>query len=188
MIRVHTSWLLAALLVMSAAHAAPGGRIALPDLRALEAKASEVVDVTLDANLLGLASRFLDANNPEEAAAKSVVSGLQGVYVRSFTFEEDYSLPQSDINTMRKQLAAPGWSRIVSARSRKENTNVEVYVLVERDQAKGLAVLAIEPRSFTIVNIVGAVDLEKLHRLEGQLGVPKLQIETAKGEKKPAAR
>ena len=40
----------------------------------------------------------------------------------------------------------------------------------------GLAVLAIEPKEFTIVNIVGAIDLERLHRLEGQLGVPKLGI------------
>jgi len=30
------------------------------------------------------------------------------------------------------------------------------------------------------VNIVGAVDVEKLHQLEGRFGVPKLELETKK--------
>jgi hypothetical protein len=33
-----------------------------------------------------------------------------------------------------------------------------------------------EPRQFTM-NIVGAIDLEKLRKLEGQFGVPKLEID-----------
>ena len=41
----------------------------------------------------------------------------------------------------------------------------------------GLAVVASEPRSFTIVNIVGNIDLDKLARLEGQLGIPKVTQE-----------
>ena len=46
--------------------------------------------------------------------------------------------------------------------------------------AQGLAIIASEPRQFTIVNIVGAVDVEKLHQLEGRFGVPKLELETKK--------
>jgi hypothetical protein len=34
------------------------------------------------------------------------------------------------------------------------------------------------------VNIVGSIDLEQLHELEGQLGVPELEIE--RGGKAPA--
>jgi hypothetical protein len=30
------------------------------------------------------------------------------------------------------------------------------------------------------VNIVGAIDLDKLHKLEGQFGVPKLDIDLSK--------
>ena len=44
----------------------------------------------------------------------------------------------------------------------------------------GLALIASEPRQFTIVNIVGAIDLDKLHKLEGQFGVPKLDLDPAK--------
>jgi hypothetical protein len=33
-----------------------------------------------------------------------------------------------------------------------------------------------EPREFTVVNIVGSIDLEKLRRLEGKFGVPKIPL------------
>ena len=89
---------------------------------------------------------------------------------------------------MRRQLNAPGWSRIVEARSQKENTDVDVYMLIDGGKAQGLAVIASEPREFTIVNIVGNIDLEQLHDLE-KLGVPDLEIETGKkpAPTKPAA-
>src|SRR5262245_8633201 len=72
-------------------------RLVLPDMRALEAKATEVVSVTLDTPLLGLAARFLDERNPDEAAAKELVAGLKGVYVRSFTFDTDFAYPKADV-------------------------------------------------------------------------------------------
>jgi hypothetical protein len=44
----------------------------------------------------------------------------------------------------------------------------------------GLAIIAAEPREFTIVNIVGSIDLEDLHKLEGKFGVPNLDIQAGK--------
>ncbi|HEU5134552.1 MAG TPA: hypothetical protein VFU13_05350, partial [Steroidobacteraceae bacterium] len=58
------------------------------------------------------------------------------------------------------------------------------FVLIDGEKAQGLAIIASEPREFTIVNIVGNIDLEQLHDLEGNFGVPDLEIETGK---KPAA-
>jgi hypothetical protein len=86
---------------------------------------------------------------------------------------------------VRKQLTAPGWQRLVEVRSAKEQTNVDIYILMDANKANGLAIISSEPREFTIVNIVGSIDLQKLHRLEGQLGIPKLQLEEkAKGSAK----
>jgi hypothetical protein len=69
--------------------------------------------------------------------------------------------------------------------STKEDTDVNVYLLIDKGQAKSLAIIASEPREFVIVNIVGNIDLEKLHQLEGQFGVPELQIE---GDKKASPK
>jgi hypothetical protein len=51
-------------------------------------------------------------------------------------------------------------------------------------QVGGLVVLATDAKEFTVVNILGPVDLEKLTRLEGQFGVPALEIESTKPKQK----
>jgi len=161
----------------------PRGQLLLPEMASLADKASESVSVTLDSQLLGFASRFLNPEDPDEAAAKKIVSSLTGIYVRKFTFDTDYAYPKADIEGIRRQLAAPGWSQIVGARSKKDQTNVDVYMLVDGGKARGLAIIASEPREFAVVNIVGSIDLEQLHELEGKFGVPEMQIESGK---KPA--
>jgi hypothetical protein len=178
----------AALALAGPAFAQSKGQLRLPEFAALTDKASESVNVTLDSSLLGLGCRFLNGADPEEAAAKKLCTALTGIYVRHFTFDKDYAYPKADIDGVRRQLSAPGWSRIVEARSNKENTNVDVFVLIERGKAQGLSIIASEPREFTIVNIVGNIDLDDLHDLEGKLGIPNLEIETSKKPEKPAPK
>jgi hypothetical protein len=179
--------IVAALIIASLAPAACGesppaakGQLRLPEFASLADKASESVNVTLDANLLGMGCRFLNAADPEQAEAKKLCTSLSGVFVRSFKFDEDFGYPKSDVDGVRRQLSGPGWSRIVEARSKKENTDVDVFILIEHDKAMGLAIIASEPREFTIVNIVGKIDLADLHNLEGKFGVPDLGIEVGK--------
>jgi hypothetical protein len=159
-------------------------RLNLPDFSGLESKASETVTITLDSAMLGLAARFLSSEEPNDAAVKELVKGLTGIYVKSFQFDSDFVYPKSDVDKVRKQLSAPGWQRLVEVRSRKASSDVDVYVSLDRDKVNGLAIIASEPRELTIVNIVGSVDLQKLHQLEGHLGVPKLELE--EGKKRPA--
>jgi hypothetical protein len=52
-----------------------------------------------------------------------------------------------------------------------------VYLWQDRGVSKGLAVVSTEPRRLTIVNIVGAIDIDKLRQLEGQFGIPTLDLE-----------
>ena len=171
---------LAALLLAGPACAESKGRLNLPEFATLADKASETVTVTFDEKMLGFAAGWLSSEDPEEAAAKKLVSSLTGVYVRHYTFDTDYVYPKADIEGVRRQLNAPGWNRIVGANSKKENTTVDVFMLVEGDKVQGLAIIASEPREFTIVNIVGNIDLAQLHDLEGNFGVPKLGIEAGK--------
>jgi hypothetical protein len=166
----------AASVAASVALAAPPAMLQLPDFDALAARATESVTISLDPALLGLAAGFLDSSNPDDAATKELISGLKGIYVRSYTFGEDFAYPAAQVDLVRKQLAAPGWQRLVQVNSSKEHTHVEIYVSLDRGVAGGLAIIASEPREFTIVNIVGSIDLAKLRRLGGKLGIPKLPL------------
>ena len=181
-LKIIATLLLAALAPAALAQSPPPmkGLLRLPEFATLADRATESVNVTLDANLLGLACRFLNAAEPEEAEAMKLCTSLRGVFVRSFKFDEDFGYPKADVEGVRRQLSAPGWSRIVEARSKKEQTDVDVFILIERDKAMGLAIIASEPREFTIVNIVGNIDLADLHNLEGKFGVPDLGIEVGK--------
>src|SRR5580698_970518 len=73
------------------ASAAPLAPLKLPDFDSLTGKATQSVNITLDSNLLGLAASFLDSSKPDDAAVKELVAGLQGVYVRSFSFDKDFA-------------------------------------------------------------------------------------------------
>ena len=178
--RKYTVSLLIALLVPALACAAPNPKLAMPEFAGLAQKATESVTITLDTALLTMAGKFLDGNDPQDAATKEVIKGLRGIYVRSYTFDKDSAYQQADIDAVRSQLSAPGWTRLVETRSRKTRANVDIYIMIDKDQAVGLALIASEPRQFTIVNIIGAIDLDKLHKLEGQFGVPKLDIDLSK--------
>jgi hypothetical protein len=125
----------------------------------------------------------MDDGDAEEAAAKAMVSGLKGVYVKSFEFKADGDFGPADLDRIRQQLAGPGWSRMAGVRSKKDNAYVDVYLWLDGAKIGGLGILAMEPRRFTVVNIVGAVDLDQLRKLEG-FGMPKLELEKEKEKDK----
>ena len=140
------------------------------DIPNLEAKAVEVVDVTLDGPLLRLAAKFLNGKNNDERAVQDIVSKLEGVYVRHYRFDADAAYDSAVVDRVRKSLT-PSWKRIVTVKERMKETS-EVYVNTRGEAVIGLVVINAEPREFTIVNIVGPVDLEKLAQLEGHFGIP----------------
>jgi hypothetical protein len=145
-----------------------------PSLERLATKASDVVDVTLDANMLQLASRFL-SNKGDDAQVKKLIAGLRAIYVRNFEFAKEGEYQESDIEPIRAQLKNPAWSRIVGVRSTKSGENSEVYIKTENNKVGGLVVLAAEPRELTIVSIEGSIDPDQLNELGGHFGIPNLR-------------
>ena len=67
---------------------------------------------------------------------------------------------------MRAQLSAPGWTQLAQVRKHKQAQEVDVYVALDDDRATGFAIIASEPRKFTILNIVGAIDLDQIAKLQ----------------------
>lgn len=143
------------------------------NLNKLAEHAKETVDVTLDASMLQLASRFLSKDDPDQIRVKHLVSKLKGVYVRSFEFDKDGQYSKSDVEAIRSQLKAPGWTRIVGVKS-TTGENSEIYLKKNGDQVAGLVLINAEPKELTIVHIDGAIDPEELSELGGHMGIPKL--------------
>ncbi len=152
-------------------------RLQINHLDSLEQRASQVVDVTIDERTLQLAAKFLSAKKPDEARIKELVAGLKGVYVKSFEFDAANGYAETDVTMIRAQLNAPGWSKMVNVRSKRDGQNVDVYMMLDGNSIiKGLAVIAAESKRLTVVNIVGPIDVDKLSELSGNFGIPSIVL------------
>ena len=176
---------LAVLVVLGAAATAvaQNPRIQTSQLDALATKATQTVDVNIDEHLMQLTARFLSSKDPDESKVKDLVNGLKGIYVKSLEFDTEGQYTEADLEGIRSQLRNTAWNRIVNVSSKREGS-VEVYLMEVANRITGLAVLATDPKEITIVNIIGPVDLEKLTQLEGEFGIPDLEIERSKPKRK----
>lgn len=165
-----------ALLFVALPTRAQNARLNLEHLDKLSDKAVEVNNVTLDGDMLQLAAKFLDMDkdDPEDTAeAKELLKKLKGIYVKNFEFDEPNQYSQADVQEIRTQLAAPGWSKVVESRDKRSNENDEIYVMKgPNNTVAGIAILVAEPKELTVVNLVGAVDIDKLSALAGKFGIP----------------
>ena len=164
-------------LSFAAAGLLAGQQVKLPaSFDKLADKASETVNVTLDASTLAFASKFL-SNEKGEADVKRVADKLKGIIVRSFEFDKEGEYSDSDVNEIRSQLKLPEWSAIVSTRSKKGREISEVYL----HKDGGLFIISAEPKQLTVVNILGHIDPGDISNLSGQFGIPKMDNMPKKG-------
>ena len=170
---------LAALVIPMTALAADP-RLKLPRFEHLQRTATASVNVTIGDGLLKLASFALKHDRHRDGReALEVIQGLKAIYVRSYEFPEDNMYSKEDVESVRAQLSAPGWSPLAQVRQRRDDfdsrhdefEDVDVYISTENDRINGLAIVATCARKFTIVNIVGSIDVEKLAAIEDRFGL-----------------
>ncbi len=154
-------------------------QLRITGLDGLASKAKESVDITLDSNLLHMASGFLAGNGKDGDKVRGILAGLKAITVRSFQFNETGQYRIEDLEPIRRQLRTPGWSKIVSVQSKEEIS--EVYTRMDQGKVAGFAIIAAEPKELTVVAIEGTVDLNDLAALRA-LGVPAIKIPDKKGK------
>lgn len=171
--------ILLALLAFSAiAVNAQDARIPFERLEYLETKARDVVEVNIDGKLLEMAKRVLVKVNDKDAKkVGEAISGLKGIYVRVYNFENENEYNIADIDGIRASLQSPGWERLANVRSKKNNQKVDVFTMFSGDVMSGLAVVVSESKSVAVVNVIGPIDIELLAEMSGKFNIPKIDIE-----------
>ena len=143
----------------------------------LAAKAEESVDVSLEGPMLKLTTQLLSSNDPDQAKVKKVLSGLENITVKSYTFAGEGDYDPADIQTVRAQLKAPAWSKLVAVKS-KSGDNADIYLKISPDGIIGGVVIVVaEPRQFTLVSISGKLDLAQLADLGGRYHIPEFDLD-----------
>lgn len=158
------------------------------DVQKLSAKAKETVEVNMEGPMLRWAAKFLNAEDPDEKQAAKLVANLKGIYVRSFEFSREGEYSAADVESLRAQVRAPEWTRVVGVRSETDGDNVDVFFKLEEDKMGGIVIISAEPKELTFVSIVGPIDVDQLADLGGEFGIPKLNRrslpKTNKGDQK----
>ena len=153
------------LLCLSSCASAQSGRIDLPSFRHLESKAVEAVDFSFGRMMLRPASWLIDEDEPEGRDLKRLLRSIKSVRIRSYEFQDDDAYDKSDIDAVRRQLSKSGWSRVLQIRDRKSDDDVDMYVAMDGERTLGFALVASEPREFTIIHVVGDIDPSDFHAL-----------------------
>ena len=166
---MRTVGLTLACLLLPGVGAAQDGKLNLPEFKSLSGRATESVNISLSPWLLHMAGAFITDKDADSVATKHMLAGIKSIEVRSYQFATENAYSASDIEAVRTQLAAPGWSQIMQVHQREKSEDVDMYVLIENNETKGFALIASQPRQFTIINIVGTISIEDLPKLESHL-------------------
>jgi hypothetical protein len=157
-----TATVMAALLVPAFA-AAQDLKLDFPNLAA---KAKQKAEVDLDAATLAQAGALAGGKKGTEKGGNlDALSGVKAVHVRNYEFAEAGAYADSDLDPLRRQVAAnSAWSRIVNVREEHEST--QIYILkAPEDQPGGLLVISAEAKEVTVVEILGTVELSRLQEV-----------------------
>jgi len=135
----------------------------------LEAKATNVTEVTLDKSMLGLASKFMDKKDSDQAGVKQLIDGLDGIYVRDYEFDKEGQYSMEDVDNLRKQFAGGDWVPMVHVHEKKSGESTDILSKMVNGESRGMFILSAEPKELVIVLILGPIRMDQLSEL-GALG------------------
>jgi len=189
---------LASLLALGLAMAGAGAARAQDELPApspiektLADRAAHVTEVTLDKNMLAFAGKFMNKDkddDKDDKAAKEMIQGLRGVYVRDYEFDKDNEYTAEELEGLRKYITSSDWSPMVHERTKGAKEGTDVYLKLVNGQVQGLYVLDAEPRELSLVLILGPIDMDKIGSLGGNFGIPKQAVKDVKKAQKEAGK
>ncbi len=133
----------------------------------------EFVEVNLPANLIALATRVVEKQEPDIA---HLLSGLQLVHVNVIGLDEN-NRPEIEqrVAKISKELAGKGWQRIVSAQQQGKAANIYLK-MTDKGAVQGLVAMVMDGKEHAVfANIVGEIKPEQISMLADKLHIDALK-------------
>lgn len=154
------------------------------NLDGLASKAKETVEISLDSSMLQMAGNFLKSEKSgDDGKVKDLISGLKAITVRNFEFAQEGQYRPEELQPIRAQLRAPGWSKVVGVDNKADRETTEIYTKTDQGKIVGFVILSAEPKELSVVYIEGTIDLAGLASLAGNFGIPPIPIPDQKKTK-----
>jgi hypothetical protein len=138
--------------------------------------------------MLAFAAKFMNGKDKDEAGVRQLIEGLEGIYVREYTFDKEGQYSIEEIDNLRKYFETSEWSPLVREREKKNSESTDVMVKLVNGESHGMFILTAEPKELTIVLILGPIRMDQLGELKGIGGLGALggvgkgaKIKTKKG-------
>lgn len=126
---------------------------------AVAAKAREKTEVDLDGSALATLLKTVKNQKLGDLA-----SGLTGVFVRNYEFDNSGAFSDRDLEPLRKQVASgSGWTRVVNVKETNEST--EIYMF-GGGTSPAFLIISAEPKELTVVHVLGTIQIAQLPQLE----------------------
>ena len=138
-----------------------------PVEKELAARASNVTEVTLGKNMLAFAAKFMNGKDKDEAGVRQLIEGLDGIYVREYSFDKEGEFSMEEIDKLRQYFETSEWSPLVREREKKNTESTDVMVKLVNGESHGMFILTVEPKELTIVLILGPIRMDQLGELKG---------------------
>jgi hypothetical protein len=105
-------------------------------------------------------------NDPEAAG---LMKGLKGVRINIYSTEGQVAPALQQVNDVKAMLSAQNWEPIVQVN--EEGEQVQIFMKADGDGMQGLAVMAVDGEEAVFLNILGAIDPEKLGEMMDKFDV-----------------
>ena len=133
----------------------------------------QFVEVNLTSNLIGMAARFIEKQEPDVAR---VLNGLQLVHVNVVgVSDENRSELDKRRSQIREQLEGKGWERVVSVQEQQQDVGIYLRT-ANKDTVQGLVVMVADGKNQAVfVNVVGNIKPEQLALVGERLNIDPLK-------------
>ena len=158
---------------LNALAAPPAGQVDFGKF-AEAAAGGELVEVQVSSNMLSMAARLVDKQEPELG---KLLRSVQLIHINVIGLtEENRAEMEKRMQRIRRELDAQGWERIVTAQ-KKSGDDVAVFARTRGEEAlAGLAITVFSPKKGAVLaNIVGDIRPDQVAALGEKLNIEPLK-------------
>ena len=152
---------------MLIAGVASAQQVDLKSLDKIASKATSKTEINLDESMVKSASSLLGGQTKDEVVLRTSASGIKGLYLRAYEFEDKNAYKMDDLKSLLDQLKAPDW--VLFLKSEEGDEHTEIWMHRTRNEPDGMLLIAAESNELTVINAPGLSRLEDLGSL-GNLG------------------
>ncbi len=147
----------------------------------LPGSGGECVEVRIRSNLIGMAARLVERQEPEVA---QLLRGLKGIHVSVVSLDDkNREEVKNRIAKVRAALDDQGWESVVTARQKQDD--IRVFLKTRGEEAvEGVVVTVVEgDKQAVLVNIIGDLRPDKIAEIGERLNIQPLKELGVKLEK-----